>query len=283
MKESKNQKRLGIYFLCFLVFGFALFLIFDSSDRAENLARIHFLNVGQGDAAMISLRDDVQILVDAGPDKKVLSEVGAVMPFYDRRIEHVFISHVHADHLVGLNYLLERYEIGEVYFSGHLIETAEVEDFMAKIKTKRVPLREINRGANLQINEAKIEVFWPPKDFSGGDDLNEYSLVFNVDLFGSKTFFTGDVGIEVQELLLGDVGSVEVLKVSHHGSKTGLSSKILDGLNPKFAVISVGEKNRFNHPAREVLEVLQGYNLFRTDVGGRSGFIFNPEGVFLEK
>lgn len=204
-----------------------------------------FCDVGQGDASLIVL-GSFQALVDTGPsEQKLFTCLGREMPFWDRQIDLVFISHPQTDHNGALKGLMSRYKIGKV-----------IEMAMDKDVYRYGDLYfDILLGGSL-----------------GGSDENEDSMVIFLRYFNFSTLFTADIG-EPTELALLGVGvlrKTNVLKVPHHGSKFSSSVSFLSKLRPEVAVISVGEKNRYGHPADATLIRLEqvGARVFRTDKMG---------------
>lgn len=263
----------------FLVFGVSLARPNEEIQGREKGLEVHFLNVGQGDAILFE-EDNHQVLVDGGPDRSVLGELGRYMPIGDKTIEVVILTHPHADHLRGLNYILESYEVEKVYFSGVSYNTPEFTLFMNLIKKHRVPTERLYIGKTLDYQGLSLKTLWPPEDLSGITDINDTSVVLDVEALQNHLLLLGDVSISAQARFRADLGRVDVLKVSHHGSKTGTDSKLLQVIKPSYAVIMVG-KNSYGHPAPTILSLLQGSKILRTDREGTISFGLGKEGVLL--
>lgn len=243
-------------------------------------ATLHFFDVGQGDAALLELPEDHQVLIDGGPDKSILTELGEVMPAYDKKIEAVFLSHPHADHLAGLNYILDRYEVDVIYLNGLTANSPDFEAFMERVKEQKQLLKLIYRGEKIDLSEANVEILWPPKETVTNYDLNDSSLILYLYYGNNTVLFTGDASAKIQEGIGEDLKNVDILKVSHHGSATGTSENIIKTLKPRYAIISSGEGNRFGHPAKNILEMLSFTNVFRTDTEGAVSFKLTGKDVF---
>ncbi|MDO9028144.1 MAG: hypothetical protein Q7U68_04705, partial [Candidatus Roizmanbacteria bacterium] len=264
----------------------------------DERTRIVFCNVGQGDAAYIRIKNKVDVLIDAGPDKKVLSCLGKYMPFWDRKIELIFISHNQKDHFGGLNYILDRYQIGTVFLVNDL--NASLQSFKRlkeKIINKKVKIEEALAGKIIQAvqlrqpacrqagcDEARFTMIWPIRNLNSSND-NDFSNVLLFEERGIarnaltfRVLFTGDASpFVLSRLSHGSLGKIDILKIPHHGSKNGLTKKFLDLADPMLAVISVGKNNSYGHPAKEILDMLKAKNvkIRRTDAEGDIIFKIN--------
>ena len=222
--------------------------------------RIVFLDVGQGDAALIQ-DSGYSILVDAGPDPLVLRQ--ALARAGVRRLDGVLITHGHDDHYGGIDALRGVVASGRIYCSA-VMEIPDDEPML----TQAHPL---SRGDSLRIGETTIEVIWPPEGHIPAEE-NEASLVLHVQRGDLDVLLTGDAEEPVYTMCAnaGLLSSAEVLKVPHHGSSGGMDPESLRAVNPGVAVVSVGEGNRFGHPTQSTLDLLQsaGAAVIRTDQAG---------------
>lgn len=260
-----------------------------SADIADGNVHIFYLNVGQGDAELIQ-KSDQQILIDGGPDDSVLSEIGKVMPASDRKIETVILSHPHADHISGLNLILDRYEIGQIYYSGVLYESSVYKEFLSKAKAKNIPIiiPKIGQTENYFTNGV-LTFLWPGEKYENLaiKNLNNSSEVVKFCYFSHCALFTGDIETDEQVTMISyyvaTSGSFqsEVLKLPHHGSVNGTNQALLDLVKPKYAVIEVGANNNYGHPHAAVLDLLNKNNItyYRTDRDGAIQFLMTEQGV----
>jgi len=206
---------------------------------------VFFCDVGQGDAALITYKN-WQMLIDTGPNnKKVLTCLEKHLPFWDKKIEVVIITHGDNDHDGGLVDVSKFYKIEQLFSSKNLNQ-------FDLIKTDWISFEVVNSGPN---------------------DDNEGSVAGILKYQNIKIFMSGDITAEVEQRLVWQKilnEEVDILKVSHHGSKDGSSEELLEVLKPKMAVISVGTKNRFGHPTKEVLDRLKEREIEvkRTDING---------------
>lgn len=243
------------------------------NDRAESL-EVNFLDVGQGDSNLISYLGKYQVLIDGGPNgKEFLYQLGKVMPWSDKEIEVVVLTHPDEDHLAGLIDLVENYEIGVFLYNGQLAETEIYKQLQETLVEKNIKQEVLMEGSNIDIGKhLKFKVFNPDILVTGDKRRNEQSVVLRMDFGESSFLFAGDAGAEAEEAMVADREDLDVdyLKVGHHGSKYSTSEEFLSRVTPEYAVISSGKDNRFGHPTEEVLERLSlvKAEVFRTDERG---------------
>lgn len=249
---------------------------------------VAFLDVGQGDATLITTPQGQQILVDGGPSPTSLtSALGREMPFWDRSLDLVVMTHPDADHITGLAEVLDRYQVDAWLDNGQPGDDAVYTECIAQIERAGVRQYTGRAGDRLELGSGIIlEVVHPPQDLRVGTEggNNENSLVLRLTWGEAAFLFTGDVEAEAERLLLGSGHPVMagVLKVAHHGSGGSSTADFLTAVDPVYAVISVGADNRFGHPKQEVLDRLsqQGdVTILRTDERGKVEFV--TDGVRL--
>jgi competence protein ComEC len=267
----------------FLIAGFLLLLlgcIFVYQNITYNDKKLHVVvcDVGQGDAILIRTPQGSDVLIDGGPDDSVLSCLSRHMPFWDKTIEIVILTHPHADHLIGLISVMKRYEI--LSFNTEKVEnsSATYKELLKQVEEREVKQRFLLQGDQFAIKDGvALKTLWPTQDWinshpakEGNSDANGFSIIESLTYQNFKALFTGDAQASVLERIDDMVGKINLLKVPHHGSKTGLNSEILDILNPKIAAISVGAKNKYGHPALSTLETLRSSDIkiLRTDQVG---------------
>jgi competence protein ComEC len=239
----------------------------------SNLLEVHFFDVGQGDAIFIETSNGRQVLIDGGPDKTVLEKLSQTMPFYDRTIDLIILTHPDADHVTGLVEVLKYYQVSHILTSGLKKDTAVYQRWQNLIKEKNIPLTIAQAGQRIILQEDIImKIFWPEQSLikSLAKKANNASVVAQLIYEQSEFLLTGDIEKEIEQRLLnqGENLASDILKVPHHGSKTSSSYNFLKAVNPQIAVISVGENNRYKHPHSTVLERLREYLICRTDKNG---------------
>ncbi len=261
-----TKKALFISFVFSLVIVFFLFV----SETNNRDTKIVFCDVGQGDAAYIRIKNKIDILVDAGPDKKILNCLGRHMPFWDRKIELAILSHPNFDHYGGFFDIIDRYHIDRFITIKTVMISKTYTKLVDKINAKEIPLLYKSSGNNVAFNNSRFSFLWPPINLKSYDD-NDFSLVFIFDENGFRTLFTGDATPYVMNRLSDTpLAKINILKIPHHGSKNGLTESFLQLADPQVAVISVAKNNSYGHPSKEVLDILRAQNIKikRTDKDG---------------
>ena len=252
--------------------AWTLVLALPARDR-EGALTVHFLDVGQGDAAVLRTPHGRWIVIDAGP-RTPESDAGrrVVVPFLRqqgaRRVDVVIASHGHADHVGGLPALLEALPVDVVLDPGEPVPEAAYLAYLAAVEASGARWRRARAGDTVDVDGVRLVVLSPDSAWAAHTfDPNEESIVVLVELGPHRLLFTGDAGEPVEQRLAGRVGDVDLLKVGHHGSRTATGAAWLAELRPETAVISVGRRNRYGHPAPEVLQRLtrQGAAIRRTD------------------
>jgi len=233
------------------------------------------LILGKGDSIWIESPSGRQILVDGGPGNAISSKLGEVMPFYDKDIDVVVVSHPHADHIVGLADVLERYEVKNIIEARESYNSSEFEAWREVVKNENANDVEAIAGKIIDLGDGvTLTVLHPFESVVGDNPKNPHDDVVVVMLrYGElEIMLTGDMETKVERRLIMkgyDLDS-DVLKVGHHGSKTSTSEEFLSAVSPKVAVIQVGAKNRYGHPSPEILNRLENSDIkyYRNDIDG---------------
>ena len=226
--------------------------------------RLHvvFADVGNGDSVLIISPSGRQVLVDGGPEAQDATRLlGSALPFWDRSLDVVVLTHGHADHITGLLDVLRRYDVGQIVEREAEYTTPDYLSWRHAVGNEGAVVTQVQAGEVIDLGDgATIEVLHPPETLMVGtnSDLNNASIVLRV-VYGDVSFLlTGDIFNEAEREMLSrrvDVRST-VLKVPHHGSRTSSSPEFIEQVGPSVAVISVGADNQFGHPHAETLEVL---------------------------
>lgn len=255
-----------IIFIFASVFLFGLF-VFQTASFSDGKLHIVFCDVGQGDAIYIRTPKGSDILIDGGPDDKVLSCLSNHMPFWDRDLELVFATHPDADHITGLVSVLKSYRVHSFNTSKKSHGTKVYSAIQEIIKREKIPQRFVYLGDEFRLSDGVlISLLWPSLEYVDSDtqgrlDTNSFSLVQNVRFGGFNALLTGDVEFEILNKVVDSSLAFNILKLSHHGSKTGTDEKTLELIKPGLSIISAGKNNRYRHPSFEVLALLKKYNL----------------------
>lgn len=237
-----------------LLFGTLLVSSFEIRGKLMNPhgLTVWVFAVGQGDAIFID-GPERQVLIDGGPDQSVLPKLSRAMFPTDRYIDDIILTHPHADHLVGILPVLERYEVGQVFDSGQGYGTADFFRFHELAPN----VQPIVAGQVIDLGDgATLEIVFPKTSYEGEklDDPNDGSVMALLTYGETTMFFTGDAGVaEEAELTL---PHVDVLKVGHHGSRTSTSPEFLSMITPDAAVVSVAAENDYGLPDEDVIDRL---------------------------
>lgn len=262
------------YTLLFVLLLSAGVLWRETGREASSKLRVHFLNVGQGDATFIEAPSGQQVLIDGGPKQTVVRELARIMPFWDRSIDLVVLTHPQLDHLSGLVGILERYRIERLMLNGAAYQLAAYETLLRMAEKKQIPVVLARAGEVFKLGDGATATVLNPTDavieYATSRTLNETSVVLRLDYGKTSFLFTGDAGFPTEERLqqtAANLLDVDILKVGHHGSKHASSEAFLEITTPHVAVIEVGSDNTYGHPTPETLSRLAsvGAVVFRTD------------------
>lgn len=244
--------------------------------------KVSFLDVGQGDAELIQSQSG-NILIDAGPDSKIVATLGKIFPFFDRTIDLFILSHPNRDHFSGMFELLERYKVRAVMLNNVFYYDSQYQKLLQELKKKNILIIQGFQGVKLSFgDENYLLILYPKTIISSNKDPNKFSLVAFLSLGQNCFLFPGDIGSsqeqEIIPFLESNKNATRVLKVAHHGSRFSSSWQFLEVFQPDFAVIEVGN-NSYGHPHAEVLERLKqiGAKVFRTDLEGTIRFKLNKK------
>jgi len=259
----------------------SLILIFLTlGKRSEQNLKIYFFDVGQGDASLIVTPNGQNILIDGGPDNTLSSKIGTVLPFYERTIDLLIITHAHDDHWLGLSSLTKRYHFKRVLVpscsSGKLYDNfiLELKNSGTEIIRPAINQRFFFKAVALTILSGEVS-----EEICAKQGLNASSIVARFVYGATNVLLMGDLEIPGEERLLNQKPlsrlKSQILKTGHHGSTTSSGEQFLQAVNPQTAIISVGANNTFGHPSLRILWRLQHLkiNIFRTDLLGDISFI----------
>lgn len=270
----QNKRKIIYSFLLMLAVLGAIFsaAIFHSKNTVLNVV---FLDVGQGDAILIS-QGSQQLLIDGGKDSRLLLEkLGKHIPFWDRNIEAIIQTHPDQDHIGGLIGVLGAYNVGSILETKMQSDSQTFKKLEEEIVKNNVKKIEAKKDVIIKFsNGATAEILYPLETVNdiNGKDTNMYSVVVRLTIGKNKFLFTGDLPTtEENKLLENNVDvSAQFLKVAHHGSKYATSSLFLEAVKPVDAIISVSKNNSYGHPNQEVLQRLlqRGVGVLRTDEDG---------------
>lgn len=240
--------------------------------KERELLKIHFIDVGQGDAIFIELPDKRAVLIDGGETNMSSRVINAINSANKNRLDFVIATHPHSDHIGGLSKVIETFEIGEIYMP--TIERKSYKTYqalMGAIQKKGLKQKAAKAGVRiLKANDLTLDILAPVK--SNYADINDWSVILKLT-YGSTSFlFMADATARAEKDITADV-KADVLKVGFHGSRDSTSDDFLSRVAPKYAVISVG-KNPYGHPSSDTINKLKNANIevYRTDLDGTVTF-----------
>lgn len=249
-------------------------------NEKSNGVKITFFDVGQGDASFIEFPDGEQMLVDCAIDARILAKLGQMVPYYDRDIDYLVITHPDSDHYGGCIDVLNRMNVKNIVYNGLQKENDGFwKEFWIAVQKEGAVYHEINKEQVWDVASSTLHFYFPNRPAKEIENMfprtgdNNTSIVFDLSYNGKKAMFTGDAQIDLENYLVktyGDQLNSDVLKVGHHGSGGSSHQEFLDLISPFYSVISVGKDNDYGHPSLRVLKKLEraGSKIFRTDDNG---------------
>ncbi|MBI3331903.1 MBL fold metallo-hydrolase [Candidatus Peregrinibacteria bacterium] len=227
---------------------------------------VHFLDVGQGDSALLVSPTGKQIVIDGGPDLAALEAVGSRMPFFDRSIDLLVLSHPNVDHLVALPSFLRRYRVEKILLTGIAYDVGRYEELIAAVEDRKPEIIFSDPAKDLDMGDGLLlDVLWPPKDIESISfkDVNDSSIVLKAMYGKESILFTGDIEEFAEKEILATGADLRstVLKVAHHGGKTSSGTGFLLAVDPRLAIISVAANNSYGHPHPSILGRLKALQI----------------------
>ena len=240
---------------------------------------IKFIDVGQGEAILIALPEKT-MLIDAGPTgsapkiAQVLQELGR------NKIDYLVATHPDEDHIGGMADVISSTQIGTIYAPNKTNNTATYRKFLTAIQNNNLQITLAEAGTIIdQTDDYKLEILWPTKD-ANFPDTNDYSIIIKLTV-GNKTFlFTGDA--PTNAILNSNPGHIDVLKVSHHGSRTGTTEVLIHKLSPTYAVLSYALDNSYGHPMQSVLNALRKHSVEVWGTGANGTITITCDGTTID-
>ncbi|MDD5146141.1 MAG: ComEC/Rec2 family competence protein [Candidatus Pacebacteria bacterium] len=237
--------------------------------------KIIFFDVGEGDSIFVVTPQGHQILIDGGPGERVLDKLAKVMPFWDKSLDLVVLTHPEYDHLSGLNKVLANYQVANVLWNGIKRDTAVFREWEEALKKEKAKVIIAQAGEQLKAGMLWGMVLNPLNSLQGQlfeKDSNVSSVILRF-IYGRNSFLlTGDAPEKAEQAVISTDTDLDtqLLKVAHHGSRTSTSLDFLANVKPQVAVISCGRNNLYGHPDQTVLQNLLefGINVLRTDLRG---------------
>jgi len=268
MKQALLRVAIGI-----LVVG-TLLGVREWSLRPDGDMHIVFFDIGQGDSELVTFRDGTRMLIDGGPDWTTLEKLGERLPFFDRSIDIVVLSHPHVDHLMSLPEVIRRYRVKSLIVSDTDDQLGPYRAMLSGSELRGTKILELRAGAVLTVASATLRLIWPPRVRPPGmtKDANNNSLTLMMEEGGKRILFPGDLESIAERTLVAAKADLDadILKAPHHGSNGSSTTGFLLAVSPELAVISSGKGNTYGHPGRAAIRRLEavGAEVRRTDLEG---------------
>ena len=292
----------------FVLLVLANILLFLAIFKHDDNLHLVFCDVGQGDGILV-YRKNIQVVIDGGPDRKILSCLGRHMSFFDRQIEYVVLTNSDLDHYGGLIDIFQRFRVLGYGTSGVQKDDGAFRELVSSIRIENIVPTNIFLGNRMKISSSasesinqeniKFEAVWPPKNidilrennYLEGQDVNTNSVVLELEYNRFRALLTGDIVPPATDLMVEVWREMnfanpraDILKVPHHGSKNGLTEALAENTMPSLAVISDGKDNKFGHPHEETLRILGnlGIMILRTDQVGEIEIVTDGENWWVQ-
>jgi len=246
--------------------------------------KVHFIDVGQADSILIQ-NNEKTMLIDAGNNADSDDVVTYIKSQNIEKLDYVVGTHPHEDHIGGLDAVIESFDIGVIYMPKATSTTKTFEDVLHAIAKKSMKVTTPIPGTTVNFGEASFTILAPNSD--NYKETNNYSIVIKLEHGNNSFLFTGDAE-DVSEKEMIERGydlTADVLKVGHHGSSSSTTQEFLTKVNPKYAVICVGKDNKYGHPHRETMELLnkKSIKIYRTDESGTIIAVSDGEAITFEE
>lgn len=259
-----------------LIFISIVILISITSIKIPKELKINFIDVGQGDSCLITTPQNKKVIVDSGGSESYDVGKNVLLPYLlDKRItkiDYIMISHFDTDHCKGFEYVLENIKVKNVIISKQCETSENFKQIMKIIRKKRINLIIVQKETKIKIDNFTTVDILSPQSENIADNMNDNSIVAKFEAYNFSILFTGDASEKIEKELIKEKINLksDILKVSHHGSKTGTSEEFLKSVKPKIALIGVGENNKFGHPTKDVIKRLteNKIKIYRTDTDG---------------
>ena len=235
----------------------------------SSLVRVHFIDVGQGDATLIDC-GTTEVLIDGGDNAAGSTVVSYLKPYVDGKLDYLIATHPDADHIGGLDDVLKAYQVGTIIDSGCPASTRSYRDYLTAAQNEAGASISYSRSVHYDLG--RNSALYLIDTGSDWDNANDNSVVCQLIAGNVQVLFTGDMTQDVEKARLGLFGDIDVLKVGHHGSAYSTSAGFLQVVRPEYAVISYKVGNDYHHPAKSALRRLleAGATIYGT---GKSGSV----------
>lgn len=254
-------------------------------------AQLHFFDIGQGDAMYLRTLSGKDILIDGGPDRLLVNQLGQAMPFWDRTIEIMVLTHPHLDHVAGLVEVFNYYQVNQLVLEPVQYNNAAYEALLAVANQQHTAIQIVHTGDTITLGPLEqFTVLYPfaETNLTALKDVNDTSIVLRYDLASVQprsVLLMGDATQLVEDQLLqaGLMTDVDILKVGHHGSRYSSTADFIQASQPEYAIIQSGAGNSYGHPHAETLARLAPVaTVLRNDQLGTITFSIQPDGTYRQ-
>lgn len=258
------KKKIYLTLIFLLCLAILIFSLLSNKPKKERPLQIVMLDIGQGDAIYIETPGNKNMLIDAGRDRQVLYELGN---YAKDRINYIENSNPDLDHIGGFPFVMDTYKIGTIISAGTNHESLDAFQIIEKkAQEKKIPIIKPKQGSKIILDReygVTYTILWPEGNVREWA-ANDGSMIGLLEYAGRKVLLTGDAPKEVEDQIVAKyrdrLQNLDILKVGHHGSKTSTGESLLAASTPEFAIISAGKNNRYGHPAKEVILLLEKYH-----------------------
>ncbi len=284
--NKTSIKKYGLFLLALFLLVINIFLVYSDFKSSQKGLIFAMLDVGQGDSIFIESPTGTQILVDAGPPRKILSQLPRVVSPFDRTIDGIIVTNPDTDHIGGFLDVLKNYKVDKIFEPGTMNDSATYQNLQEEIKKQNIQNILARKGMRLHLGGGVVmDILFPDRDVFDWSP-NDGSIIAKLSYGDTSVMLTGDATTKTEKIVLSNFPETKlkstILKVPHHGSRTSSSVEFVKAISPKYALISLGKKNKYGHPHPDTLQTLgeSSAEIFRTDLLG--AIIMKSDGKKVE-
>lgn len=273
MKKTRWHVRIVIVLITIQALVWYVFF----HEHNGGLLNIYFLDIGQGDGILIETPNKNRIMIDGGPDSKVVRKLGEILSFYTKSLDALLVTNPDQDHLAGFVHIAQVFSINSIIEPGTISKSELYRTWSNLVEEKSIRKIYAKRGMEIVLDtDVVLTILFPDRDVSALK-TNDGSVVAKLTYKDVSVLFTGDAPQAIERYLADldrDYLKSDVLKVGHHGSHTSTHGDFLKTVGPAYAIISSGKDNKYGHPRKEVLDTLHtaGVEVFNTGQMGTVTF-----------
>lgn len=284
--RQNTAKFINLSLVLLVILNTSVWLEYISFQKEMGFLKIYVLDVGQGDAILIKTPNNQYGLIDTSKGTLVLNELEEVLPYGLRALNFVVLTHPDADHIEGALEVLKRYRVEKLFINKIMKLNPLVSELINTIQTESIQNYSLFSHNDFELDQVIFDVVWPisKKDLFEIENSNDQSISLKITYRNLDIFMAGDLSFEYEETIAEEIGDIDLLKVSHHGSKTSSSKQFLAVTKPEIALISLGLNNSYGHPHEEVLTNFSESNIevMRTDLDKRIEIETNGENIKIQ-